>query len=678
MTKYLAKFKNRFLEKQAQLEQAKHILKTEFIGIDNIIDELLSNIGSWYSFNELQDKPLVINLWGLTGVGKTSLLNRVVELLEYKDHYYRFDMGKKKGMFSFNSALDDLCDNKDTFPVIIALDEFQHARTLEGPLRNEVGDDNSRMVWELIDSGEVQYINWTRGIWSFYEMIDKLRLLLRAGVIVVKGKVVKQKELFCEEMNETCSDKGNLFLDPRLYENIVEYLEGYDKNLLKKDVEDKLLQMNGPETIDYLSKVVRIAKRPTIKKFTNALIIILGNLDEAYTMGSNFSVDIDADEFHHQSLKINITRIKKALRNRFRDEQIARLGNLHIIYPALDKASYQQIIALALNKLSDKLRKSLGLALQFDYSVNEVIYSEGVYPTQGARPVFTTINQLVKSNLPSFIAEVFANKSQITKLVFSINDNELICNYYQGENWVVAKKKTLGLVLKEIRKPKRDNMQAITAIHESGHAVLSYALLNLIPEVIFSTTSDEDTAGFVYTRIEKEYISRSQIIPNIAMILGGYMAEELIFGKENITTGAESDIERATTFLSRMFSNSGMGDLPLLSAIPTPSTINYYHSNSDEIEEKIKQTIELAIKVAKQTLNQEKRLLLKMAEYLSGFPKLDKQKIKNLIKKYATSNLTQNSQINFDYQRKLKKSISEQFEIKAISESATLILNKDK
>ena len=163
----LAKFKNRFLEKQLQLEHANKILKTEFIGIDGIIDELLSNIGSWYSFNELQDKPLVVNLWGLTGVGKTSLLNRIVELLDYKDNYYRFDMGKKRGMFSFNNALDDLCESKDTEPVIIALDEFQHARTIEGLHRKEVGDDNSRMVWELIDSGEVRYINWTRGLWSF-------------------------------------------------------------------------------------------------------------------------------------------------------------------------------------------------------------------------------------------------------------------------------------------------------------------------------------------------------------------------------------------------------------------------------------------------------------------------------------------------------------------------------
>jgi cell division protease FtsH len=672
----LAKFENRFADKQAQLERAKRILKTEFIGIDSIIDNLIGNIGAWYSFNELQDKPLVINLWGLTGVGKTSLLNRIVELLEFKDYYFRFDMGKKRGMFSFNSALDDLCDNKDASPVIIALDEFQHARTIEGPFRTEVGDENSRMVWELIDSGEVQYVKWNNGTWSFYDYILKLSLLLNVGVKVQNGYVVENKKLFCKELELDCSDEKVLFVNQKWYENIIDYANGKLGNLLLKDVEALLLKMNGKETISFLNKVLRIAKRPAIKKFTNALIIILGNLDEAYTMGGDYSVDIDADEFHHQSLKINITMIKKALRNRFRDEQIARLGNIHIIYPALDKKSYQEIIKLELKRLSQKLIKTLGLSIEFDSSVNKVIYSEGVYPTQGARPVFTTINQMIKSNIPFFVTEIFANKTQITSLSFNIESDKLICNYYHGEIKVMTKEMTIALELKEIRKPKRDDMQAITAIHESGHAVIAYVLLDLIPEAIFSVTSDSDISGFVHTRMEKGFISRSQIIPNIAMMLGGYMAEELIFGKDNITSGAESDIERATIFLSKMYSSSGMGDLPLRYAIPTTATMNYLHLSNNEIEEKIKQSTKLALYIAKQTLIQEKGLLLKMAEYLSEFPKLEKQAIKELIDKYSIHSKAR-SNSNFDYQKHLKQCVKHQFGITAIAESTTLIMNKD-
>ncbi len=71
----------------------------------------------------------------------------------------------------------------------------------------------------------------------------------------------------------------------------------------------------------------------------------MGNLDEAYAIGDNLSVDIDADEFNRLSKKIKCSKkLKKALQSRFRDEQIARLGNIHIIFPALDKKSYQKII----------------------------------------------------------------------------------------------------------------------------------------------------------------------------------------------------------------------------------------------------------------------------------------------------------------------------------------------
>jgi len=68
-------------------------------------------------------------------------------------------------------------------------------------------------------------------------------------------------------------------------------------------------------------------------------------------------------------------------------------------------------------------------------------------------------------------------------------------------------------------------------------------------------TTDTESRSFVYTRINHDYISQKEIIPRVAMILDGYIAEEIIFSKEHITTGAESDIEKATEFLSSMILN---------------------------------------------------------------------------------------------------------------------------
>ena len=76
----LQDLKHDFISKSERLEQAKVTLKSEFEGLDSIIDEIIELVSTWYTLNFIQDKPLIVNLWGLTGVGKTSLVNRITEL----------------------------------------------------------------------------------------------------------------------------------------------------------------------------------------------------------------------------------------------------------------------------------------------------------------------------------------------------------------------------------------------------------------------------------------------------------------------------------------------------------------------------------------------------------------------------------------------------------------------
>ena len=56
MTKKLNDLKKDFSEKSEILEKAKSTLKKEFIGIDNIIDEVIENVRSWYILSNLQEK----------------------------------------------------------------------------------------------------------------------------------------------------------------------------------------------------------------------------------------------------------------------------------------------------------------------------------------------------------------------------------------------------------------------------------------------------------------------------------------------------------------------------------------------------------------------------------------------------------------------------------------------
>ena len=93
MKMQLLKKHNEFIKKQEILDQARTILKREFVGLDAIIDEVIESLSSWYLFPDLQDKPVVINLWGLTGVGKSALVQRVSELIHFDKKYFHFDLG---------------------------------------------------------------------------------------------------------------------------------------------------------------------------------------------------------------------------------------------------------------------------------------------------------------------------------------------------------------------------------------------------------------------------------------------------------------------------------------------------------------------------------------------------------------------------------------------------------
>ena len=199
------------------------------------------------------------------------------------------------------------------------------------------------------------------------------------------------------------------------------------------DAEEKLEELNGYETIKYLLDIFSIGNSPKPVDCTKGLIFVLGNLDEAYTMSNDFNPDMDADEFHEQSMKINVPIIKKALKRRFRNEQIARLGNIHIIYPAFNKKSFQGIIELELSKITEKVNRHQKIKLEFDQTIHDLIYREGVYPTQGTRPIFTTIHQIISTKLGRVITEMILKNLAATNILFKTKDNSITASYIEQQ-----------------------------------------------------------------------------------------------------------------------------------------------------------------------------------------------------------------------------------------------------
>ena len=97
-----------FTTKMMRLQHARESLKSEFAGIDSVIDQFIDTVRPWYIFPDLQERPLVMNLWGMTGTGKTSLVKRFVELIEWQS-YFHCDMGESAELkWSLRNRFSDL------------------------------------------------------------------------------------------------------------------------------------------------------------------------------------------------------------------------------------------------------------------------------------------------------------------------------------------------------------------------------------------------------------------------------------------------------------------------------------------------------------------------------------------------------------------------------------------
>ena len=106
-----------------------------------------------------------------------------------------------------------------------------------------------------------------------------------------------------------------------------------------------------------------------------------------------------------------------------------------------------------------------------------------------------------------------------------------------------------------------DKEKKITAYHEAGHAILFHVLPDVGPVYSVSIIpTGVGAAGYTMPLPEKDemFATRSRMLQDIMVSLGGRIAEEIIFG--DITTGASSDIKKATKTARRMVTRYGMSD----------------------------------------------------------------------------------------------------------------------
>lgn len=105
-----------------------------------------------------------------------------------------------------------------------------------------------------------------------------------------------------------------------------------------------------------------------------------------------------------------------------------------------------------------------------------------------------------------------------------------------------------------------DDEKENTAYHEVGHALLAKMLKHSDPLHKVTIIPRGMALGVTMTLPEKDHLTykKSQLVDKITMLLGGRIAEEIVYGSDDITTGAQNDIERATELARKIVTTYGM------------------------------------------------------------------------------------------------------------------------
>jgi len=193
----------------------------------------------------------------------------------------------------------------------------------------------------------------------------------------------------------------------------------------------------------------------------------------------------------------------------------------------------------------------------------------------------------------------------------------------------------------EKRRNQSDEDKLMTAYHEAGHAIVNY-VEELDPVSKISIISRGMALGFTLIPPRKDVIhyTKSKLIKQMAMSMGGRAAEEIIFG--DITTGASSDISHATNMARNMVIDWGMSELGPIN-LGSQIDVNDFGKSylepsklSDKmqgrIDEEIKKFIDEAYTEAKKVLTKNKEKLDGVAKVLVEKESLDQKEFEELMK----------------------------------------------
>lgn len=442
------------------------------------------------------------------------------------------------------------CNISNETSMILLLDEFQNERTKdEHGCRIEL-DFNNGAIWEFMSSGAIN----SMGFWS--ELMD-------------------------------FDDDGTLHGIPEIYQLLVR----------GKSKEEKisLLQKYGEQTRMLLPKT---------------LIFVCGNVDSAYPGASDMDNESDADKYYELSKKVTLQDIRKELDKMFFPEHISRLGSNHVIFPTFNSDAYAQMIESKCAEIVILYENLTERHISINNSILKYLYEISVVPTQGARPVISTVRSFLGYYIPKALCDYEGN------LNLSINANKLIINDAEIPLIEMVKRTNIIDVSEE------DLIDCI--VHEAGHITVAIALG--IPPFSVSILSDKEAVSNFVKRIPSTVQGMKD---DICIALAGKEAQLTVF---NNYDGCSSDLIKATNLacqLIRIHKYSGIFDRYETNI--TPQTLVEDGCHNEEIQTLL---YDMTVRV-KQILDENLECFNECVKILRNERKINNTSMEKLVQRFS-------------------------------------------
>ena len=255
-------------------------------------------------------------------------------------------------------------------------------------------------------------------------------------------------------------------------------------------------------------------------------------------------------------------------------------------------------------------------------------------------PVAKNVKSMdIARGTPGFSGADLANLTNEAALIAAGQDKKLVGmrEFEKAKDKIMMGSERKSMVMDDAEKE-------MTAFHEAGHAIVGRLMPEHDPVYKVSIIPRGRALGVTMFLPEKDKysISKRKINSQIASLFGGRIAEEIVYGKDAVTTGASNDIERATELAHKMVKLWGMSDVmgPMAygedegEVFLGRQVTKHKHISEqtfNKVDAEIRTIVDSNYSIAYKILKENRDVLDAMAAALVEFETIDKEQIDDLM-----------------------------------------------